>query len=72
MKVGEYGRHGQSEARDLLALLDVWDQAGRPASSRLRVRAYSPDFPYPLAPGETQVLKHWTKIVVDWPNDGAS
>ena len=66
LRVIGYGPQGQPATQTLLQLLHRWNQAGRPASARLRVRVFSPDYPYALAPGETLVSKRWTKLVVDW------
>jgi protein-L-isoaspartate(D-aspartate) O-methyltransferase len=62
-----YGPQKEQAAQHLLDLLASWDFAGRPSSSRLRLRVYRPDFPYQLAPGEVLVQKRWTQLVVDWP-----
>jgi len=61
-----YGPQGSQVAQEMLDLLSGWDKAGRPSSSRLRLRVYGREYPYALAPGEVLVLKRWTKTVVDW------
>jgi protein-L-isoaspartate(D-aspartate) O-methyltransferase len=45
----------------------AWDRAGRPASKRLRVRAYPADSGYIPASGEAVVPKRWSRLVLDWP-----
>ena len=72
LKVMGYGPTGQQVTQTLLDLLTGWDRAGRPQSARLRVRVFGPDYPYPLAAGETLVSKRWTKLVVDWPAEPAT
>jgi len=62
-----YGPAGDRLGGQLVELSLAWEAAGRPASSRLRVRVYGPDAPYDLAPGEVLVQKRCTRLVVDWP-----
>jgi hypothetical protein len=67
LKVIGYGPRGQQLVEELLALLAGWERAGRPSTSRLRLRVYSADYPLTPAPGEALVQKRWTKMLVDWP-----
>lgn len=69
--VGYGPQMGQEVVQELLGLLAAWEAAGRPASSRLRLRVYGPDYAYQAAPGEVLVPKRWTKLVVDWPTPPA-
>ena len=66
LKIIEYGSRGHEVAQSLLDLLADWNAAGRPPGARLRVRVFSPDYPYQAAPAQTIVSKRWTKLVVDW------
>ena len=43
-----------------------WDDAGRPASDRLRLRAYPMDADYLPSAGEIVVRKRWTQLILDW------
>jgi protein-L-isoaspartate(D-aspartate) O-methyltransferase len=57
----------ESLAQRLLARVQAWDAAGRPATDRMRVRAFSKDSTYAPAAGEFVVQKKWTRLVIDWP-----
>ena len=72
LEVTGYGPRGDQAARHLLRLAAAWDAAGRPPSSRLRLRVYGPDAPYELAQGEVLLQKRWTRLVADWPIQAAA
>jgi protein-L-isoaspartate(D-aspartate) O-methyltransferase len=58
-----------SLAQRLVARVQAWDAAGRPASAGLRVRAYRQDSDRVPTPreGEIVVEKSWTRLILDWP-----
>jgi protein-L-isoaspartate(D-aspartate) O-methyltransferase len=64
-----YVRHfgvDASLAQRLIAQVNAWDAAGRPAFGDLRIRAYLKDADYALAEGELVVEKEWSRIVLAW------
>jgi hypothetical protein len=44
----------------------AWDAAGRPATSRLHIRAYPLESGYVPTPAEVTVPKRWTQLVLSW------
>ena len=44
----------------------AWDAAGRPATSRLHIRAYPRDCDYTPSPTEVVIPKRWTQLVLSW------
>ncbi|MBI3913665.1 MAG: methyltransferase, FxLD system [Chloroflexi bacterium] len=53
-------------AQRLIQRIRAWDAAGRPASERLKIRAYPRDASVALLPGEVALEKKFTKLVIDW------
>jgi protein-L-isoaspartate(D-aspartate) O-methyltransferase len=43
-----------------------WDDAGRPANDRLRLKAYPLDADYLPSTTEIVVRKRWTQLILDW------
>jgi protein-L-isoaspartate(D-aspartate) O-methyltransferase len=60
-----HGPEGVELAQRLAGRIRAWDEAGRPGTARLRIRAYptgsEPD------PGGVVVRKRHTQLVLDWP-----
>jgi len=69
--VAVYGRGGDAPAATLLARAREWDQAGRPSSAGLRIRAYPAGTRTPQAgPAVTVVDRPYTRFVLDRPDGG--
>lgn len=62
----QFGPDG-STAQRLIAQIRGWNDAGRPSSQGMHIRAYPKDFEYMPSEGEYVVEKQWTKLVVGWP-----
>jgi hypothetical protein len=58
---------GGNAARRLLKIIQDWDQAGKPASAALRLRAIPAEIDYSPTQGEYLLEKPWTKFVVRYP-----
>jgi protein-L-isoaspartate(D-aspartate) O-methyltransferase len=57
---------GGTAARRLLEIVQGWDQAGRPRSAALQLRAIPGEMAYDPAPGEYVLDKPWTKVVLSY------
>ena len=55
---------GEAAALRLLQTLREWDQAGKPNSARLRLRALPSEMEYRAKEGERMLERPWTKVVV--------
>jgi hypothetical protein len=55
-----------SLSQRLIAQVNAWDAAGRPAPDDLRIRAFLKDADYAPAEGELIVDKEWSQIVLEW------
>jgi protein-L-isoaspartate(D-aspartate) O-methyltransferase len=53
-------------AQRLIDQVVAWDAAGRPATSRLHIRAYPHDSEYTPSPTEVMIPKRWTQLVLSW------
>ncbi len=53
-------------AQRLVDQVVAWDTAGRPATSRLHIRAYPHDSEYTSSPAEVVIPKRWTRLVLSW------
>ncbi len=53
-------------AQRLIDQVAAWDAAGRPATSRLHIRAYPLESSYVPALAEVIVPKRWTQLVLSW------
>jgi protein-L-isoaspartate(D-aspartate) O-methyltransferase len=63
-----HGPDGPELARRLADQVRAWAGAGRPGTTRLRIRAYPPGTePVPAEPGAVVVAKRHTRLVLDWP-----
>jgi protein-L-isoaspartate(D-aspartate) O-methyltransferase len=56
----------ESVARRLLARVEAWKSAGRPASDRMQIRAYRKDMDYNPSESEILLERAWTKLVLNW------
>ncbi len=61
-------RFGPDErlAQELIDHLAAWDQAGRPSTTGLRIRAYPRDSVYIPAANDLVIAKEHTTLVLDW------
>jgi protein-L-isoaspartate(D-aspartate) O-methyltransferase len=59
----------ESLVQRLMGGVRDWDRAGRPDSTRLRVRVFPPDAIVKPGPGEHVVDKKWTRMILDWPEE---
>ena len=57
----------ESLAHRLIDQVRAWDDAGRPISEGLRIRAFHKDTDYMLDEGAFVIDKKWTRLVLDWP-----
>jgi protein-L-isoaspartate(D-aspartate) O-methyltransferase len=57
----------ESIAGRLITQIQMWENAGRPSSDGMRIRAYPKAFDYRPSEGEFVLEKQWTKIVLTWP-----
>ena len=53
-------------ATRLIQQVSRWDDAGRPASDQLRLKAHPIDADYQPSPSEIVVRKPWTQLILDW------
>jgi protein-L-isoaspartate(D-aspartate) O-methyltransferase len=53
-------------AQRLVDHVVAWDTAGRPATSRLHIRAYPYEHHYTPSPAEVVIPKRWTQLVLSW------
>jgi protein-L-isoaspartate(D-aspartate) O-methyltransferase len=58
---------GEQAARRLLEIVQGWDQAGKPGSASLHLRAIPTETEYNPRPGEYLLDKPWTKLVISYP-----
>jgi protein-L-isoaspartate(D-aspartate) O-methyltransferase len=60
--------YGSSDAcaQRLIDQIVAWDAAGRPATSRLHIRAYPRDSDYEPSSAEVVIPKRWTRLVLSW------
>lgn len=54
-------------ARRLIAQVAAWDAAGRPATDRLRIRAYQQGSKHTPSASDLVIQKRWTQLVLNWP-----
>jgi len=54
-------------AERLLQHLMAWQAAGRPSSTKCRIRVYPQEVSYVPQATEMVVVKRWTWLVLDWP-----
>jgi protein-L-isoaspartate(D-aspartate) O-methyltransferase len=59
---------GEDLAHRLRHHARVWDGAGRPDARGLRIRAFPSGVERTRIPDEWVVEKHWTQLVLDWPD----
>jgi protein-L-isoaspartate(D-aspartate) O-methyltransferase len=57
---------GGKAARRLLKIIQGWDQAGKPASASLHLRAIPAEIEYSPTQGEYLLDKPWTKFVISY------
>jgi len=60
---------GHQSAYRLVDLLHSWDQAGRPSSRGLRIRAYAKDSSPATTPSALIIHKPRTHLMLDWEGD---
>jgi hypothetical protein len=56
----------ESVAGRLINQIQMWENAGRPSSDGMRIRAYPKAFDYRPSEGEFVLEKQWTKLVLTW------
>ena len=49
-------------------LIRRWDEAGRPSSQSLRLRAHPASEPIGDTEGLVAIQKRWTTLLIDWPS----
>ena len=54
-------------AQRLVGQLAAWEEAGRPSTAGLRLRAYPQDTPYAASATEVIVAKDHSQLILDWP-----
>jgi len=58
----------EGRARALIGHLVAWEEAGRPSTTGLRIRAYPADAEATGGADETVIVKEQTRLVLDWPS----